>query len=549
MDSLFARSDRDGSAPRPPRPHSASGEHLEDAADADISVNPAQWEGVGSNTPSHNHHPTIESPKSTDVAKAVCRGGEDWLSVAFYVEFSSFEELALRLDTAQTAAKEMEREPGCQVCVNAPDEVRFGETAFVVDPGGRRLGGAKGLGMRWSLHSQHRLTVLIANMAKPKSACPNLNIQCTSEPLMRLGFRKVWELMQSYIEAMGGTLVDARNRLSRVDACVDLAGIDVKELCLPCKSGWFVTRAKYGPNFYCEGLRDTGFVVGKAPQLLRVYDKLGESRRDPFKRSLLIERRWGVLPDAATRVEMQLGRTTLKRYGVDTVEDWIEKRGAVVENVLSNWFRILSGPVDRNHTERASIHPHWETVQSAFTSCYGEAGDIELKPLPKQEVDTSKQVKQVIGLFVGMFARIGSIITSNEKFFRESSRAIREVAGNRELRAEVRRKMILLGVPIPPEIDEGPVPALTAPAMEKSDSAKSEKLRADTPPDRKRQPWDPPEVPRLCRCVLCEDVYQSSEMKYDSESDRFRCRNWPECKGESYGYHVWAHRDNWGEEE
>lgn len=60
------------------------------------------------------------------------------------------------------------------------------------------------------------------------------------------------------------------------------------------------------------------------------------------------------------------------------------------------------------------------------------------------------------------------------------------------------------------------------------------------------RPWDPPEVSRLCTCIVCGDVYQSVELEYDEDTDRYRCRNHPDCQGEGWGYHIFACFDEWG---
>jgi hypothetical protein len=384
-------------------------------------------------------------------------GGEDWLSVAFYVDFTHsedqpFNELAARLDQAQAAAASTGRGKGVYASFGAADEIRCGDFIFIAAPGGARLGGSDGLRMRWRLTSQHGMTILLANMPEHHASCPNQSIQASSTILMELGFQRVWELMQEYVAALGGEI--KRNRLSRVDPCVDFSGLDVGELCRICNSDWFISKAKHGPNPYRINGKPSGFTVGKTPLLLRVYDKLLESRKDVSKYALLMCRRFGgIEPEHATRVEYQLSRTTLKKYGVDTVEDWIAKRSTILQRIAYGWFRLTDGPLDRRHTERSLVHPFWNRIAKGFAEVYGPSADLELKPLPKLEVDTSRLVKQVLGVLIGVFARTEKPITDNDKFLREARFALSDVIGDRDMAAEVRRKMILLGIDVPQELE------------------------------------------------------------------------------------------------
>lgn len=378
--------------------------------------------------------------------------------MTFCVDFThnegqDFKHLANVLDQAQAAAVCTGRGKGIYATFGAADEVRCGEYVFIASPSGARLGGNGGLRMRWRLASQHGMTVLLANMPEKHDSCPNLSIQASSTVLMERGFRRVWELMQEYVVALGGKAV--HNRLSRVDPCVDLRDISAPELCKVCNSDGFITRAKYGPNPFRVNGRASGFTVGKTPLLLRVYDKLLESYSDSNKYRLYICSRFeGIEPEQATRVEYQLSRSTLKKYGVDTVEDWIEKRSTIVHRITNQWFRLTDGPLDRRHTERAITHPLWARICEAFAEVYDASADLELKPMPNREVDNSRLVKQVLGVLIGVFARAEKPITNNEKFLREARFALNEVIGDRDMAAEVRRKMILLGIDVPRELEE-----------------------------------------------------------------------------------------------
>jgi hypothetical protein len=145
-------------------------------------------------------------------------------------------------------------------------------------------------------------------------------------------------------------------------------------------------------------------------------------------------------------VEFELGRDALKRYGVDGIEDWIEKRAAICERLTSSWFRLTSAPVDRKHADRAKNHPLWNTTQAAFQSWCGDVGKVELTPLSKTEIDISKLRQQVVGRLVGIFARSGTNIRDNRQFFLEAEAAIRGAVGVRDMAQEVARRRLEMGM-------------------------------------------------------------------------------------------------------
>jgi hypothetical protein len=179
--------------------------------------------------------------------------------------------------------------------------------------------------------------------------------------------------------------------------------------------------------------------------MCRVYDKIVESKRDILKQAILQQTRWGGMPEFASRVEFQIERAKLAQFGVDTVEDWIEKRSDVVDRLTSTWLRLTDGPVDRKHAYRTPIHPVWEKTREAFFGLCNAPSGLELRPLRKLEIDYSRQVRGIVGIFTGAFARVGKDIPDNETFYREVEFSLRDVIGDRDISAEINRKALELG--------------------------------------------------------------------------------------------------------
>ncbi|TWT96126.1 hypothetical protein Pla108_32080 [Botrimarina colliarenosi] len=399
------------------------------AIDAATAFDPAIFDGGGSlsNTP---------PPKTT-------LGGEDYLTVNFYLEYESFTVIRNQLFEAREAA----------IRGSEANVIQLGEITGLVAPGGARVGsGDKAFYVPFRVATDHGITLLIADRAVPHRTHPSVQISAPSAPLMRLGFAGVWGLFQYLIEQLGATIVS--NKLSRVDPCLDLPGTSVAVFTEPFDRGWVITRARkrrrhedgLSAGRHFDGHKDTGFSVGKSPLGLRVYDKLHESRKRPLKLELLATARWAGLPDLATRIEFQLGRGRLKKLGVDTVEDWIAKRSDVVNYLMTSWFRLTSGPVDRKHADRTPTHPAWEAARVLFEECYGQPLGADMTPLPSLAIDPQQRLAVAVGVLKTAIVEMGYPIETNHDFLAVTMDLIAAFIIDRNMADEITRRIIEKGL-------------------------------------------------------------------------------------------------------
>lgn len=407
-------------------------------SDSAITFDPAEFDRQGETSITPCQKPTT--------------GGEDWLSVNFWVAFESFDELKNKLDTAQAAARGRSSPNPQFGSPTDRDVIQVGDRRLIVQPRGGRLGaGERALAMSWKLRSGQGIELAIANIEDATGSTPNVNAQATSMTMMWLGFRAVWAEMQSLIEALGGNV--HRHSVSRVDAAVDLAGVAINEFYEPFADGHLVTRAKFREAYkearfvseHFSGSQPTGFGIGKSPLRLVIYDKLLEVSRNVDKLALLKANRWGGLPDVATRVELQLRRAKLKQFGVETVDDWLHKRSAIIDKLTADWLRFTDGPVDRKHARRTPTLPLWERTREAFRGWTGLSVGADLTPLPIGHSDTRKLVAQLVGLGLGILVRSNKDIYDNEIFLREFDALVRDGVGRRDMAIEFNRKLLELG--------------------------------------------------------------------------------------------------------
>jgi hypothetical protein len=235
--------------------------------------------------------------------------------------------------------------------------------------------------------------------------------------------------------------------------------MSIRTLCAAHSAGHRVTRARACAAYETEdhivcidstqhtfGRKPTGFVVGKSPLKLRVYDKSRESNNVLENITAVVSYRWGYWTTKAVRVEFSLGRERLKKFGVDTVEHWFAKRAAICEELCTKWYRLTNGPVDPDHADRSETLPEWLLVQAAFAEWTGKADYINLKPLPPQNVPAMNLLLQMVGLAKSYFAKTGSKIDSNEMFIEEAMRAVLTLIELEDMPAEVWRRVVELGL-------------------------------------------------------------------------------------------------------
>jgi len=155
--------------------------------------------------------------------------------------------------------------------------------------------------------------------------------------------------------------------------------------------------------------------IGKDKKMLRIYDKMLELLTHPDK--IFESLQWDSKPHidflhecpdqkmpetAIMRVEFQLRRERLIERNVDTVEDYVEKRGALWKHLTEEYVTLIED--DDVNRSRCSTQQWWQVVQQAWKECPLFPLPKRAKPLP----DFKKYVDQAMGLMTSMGARLGT---------------------------------------------------------------------------------------------------------------------------------------------
>jgi hypothetical protein len=317
---------------------------------------------------------------------------EDWLEVCLYINWTGWDKLNKRLKIAKEDAAVEGAPPG--FC-----DIRFMGGTATVDPGGARLGGKKGPYFAYKLQFDE-ITILIAERERAHKTFPSAVVRINGEACLYPGADECYQKALMMFRELGGTII--RNRLSRVDICLDMPDVEIEPFDRAFLEGRYICRAVSKSRHSGTGVTVS---VGKSPLMCRIYDKKAEVelKANPLKNLCMRVYRWGgcrQMPDAATRVEFELRRDALKERGIDSIEDYYAKRADLVAYLTYGWLRFTANKVDRENKNQSKARtlPLWNRVRKAFKAWAGAPQGLPLDPLPKEQADVKNLLKQLMGV-------------------------------------------------------------------------------------------------------------------------------------------------------
>ena len=247
--------------------------------------------------------------------------------------------------------------------------------------------------------------LFIAKTAKPGKS-PNVYLSISSKTLWLNGIDTALSWITEDLKAIGkGKILFVQ--VSRVDLCADfwIPGGLSHEFLLSHKA----TRTDKGNIYLGKDKLETYYVGNvKSPVQLRIYNKGLEVGQGGTKFWFLDLWKRESTEDV-WRIEFQIRRPELKRFGINLLDDLKEKRAGLWRHLTMKWFSLRLE--DNKKTDRKTIHPLWCSVQDCFNQ--GNS-DNELQPLPKSVVDVSPEwhLSHIDGCLSSFAARLG--ITNRE---------------------------------------------------------------------------------------------------------------------------------------
>jgi hypothetical protein len=196
---------------------------------------------------------------------------------------------------------------------------------------------------------------------------------------------------------LGGVI--KKNKLSRVDICLDMPHVPLDEFVSCFDRGRYICRANARSKYESSGI---SVCFGENPIKARIYDKLREVKKkaNPEKTLAMKLYRWGGgFPDSATRVEFQIRRDGLKLRGIDCVQDYLDRRASLASYLTTEWLRLTLDHVDKKNKNQSKARtlPLWEAVGDRLV-WWGAGADAPLDPLPKGKADVDQLIKQMVGV-------------------------------------------------------------------------------------------------------------------------------------------------------
>ncbi|SFI92374.1 replication initiation factor domain-containing protein [Planctomicrobium piriforme] len=227
----------------------------------------------------------------------------------------------------------------------------------------------------------------------PQRGTPNAYLCLNSQHLWRWWVPGALQEPLEFIDQLGGSVVGAKP--SRVDLCADYhipGGLDLNFLQHHrCPS-------HYRQRHDLDGNRLETFYLGarKSPTQCRIYDKGREIAHHGTKfwfrdiwETDSVEDVW--------RVEFQLRRPVLKRYGIHSVSEMVDSLPALWKECTEEWVTLRLRDRDTNIT-RCELHPWWQSVTEA-SSKFGD-----FKPLERVERIPTASVEWFVSQISGCLA-------------------------------------------------------------------------------------------------------------------------------------------------
>ena len=138
-----------------------------------------------------------------------------------------------------------------------------------------QAGAKKGVYYRWVFEWEGN-RVYVLNRENGSETVALISVQFGSLPLMRNGLDVLWEAFLGLISHLGFKF--EREIISRIDPCVDLAGVNVTEFIQPWLSFNFITRGRDGALYFKTPGVYSGMTLGGDRVRFRIYDMGSRAR-------------------------------------------------------------------------------------------------------------------------------------------------------------------------------------------------------------------------------------------------------------------------------
>lgn len=349
--------------------------------------------------------------------------GIDTLVMGFYIsKFNLTDENYIDLN----AAKELAKAPAFK---SSGHLINFQKIDLLMSPAGKKP-------YTYVLISEDFTLKLAKEVSNGRF--PEVFIEVRSQFLWRLGYRHIYTFLKEWVSTWAEIQSDV---VSRADLSTDAQGfpdIGIENI---------VSRARKGKSYiqlipiqqgeiYYYGSKIRGWVFGSGPLMLRIYDKLVESKivHKEWFQDLWKQGGWDG-ESGVTRVEIQIRRDFLKDFNVTTFASFEEALGDIYRYVTQDWFTIRETSDDKNRS-RWPVISFWSEIQTSinnFGKIYGlDRGRIK-------ESKGNYLIPQAAGLITSIGAsknrfNPNALLYEINKHYRKKGLTIEEVIAEKKRR-------------------------------------------------------------------------------------------------------------------
>jgi hypothetical protein len=229
---------------------------------------------------------------------------------------------------------------------------------------------------------------------------PSFFVTFRSQALWHKGAAALHDQFLTWAESVGLQIIRPES-LSRVDFTFDywLPAVDFDEDSVVSLS------AK--DRLYRENRKVQTLTFGKGDVVLRIYDKIAEIAEKSDK--VWFFDLWGV-KDNVWRIEWQVRKDVLRRFGVRTFQDLFDGQGDVLRYLATEHDSLRIHSEDSNRS-RWPIHPLWSDliVRIEAFDCHGIHRDLDPEAVLSQRLAQigvavygySKRVAAIMGVQTG----------------------------------------------------------------------------------------------------------------------------------------------------
>ena len=217
-----------------------------------------------------------------------------------------------------------------------------------------------GKGQNYRFHLQFNEYQLFIGKAARAESSPNVYLSINSHAIWLQGLETVLSLLAADLQTIGSGSIQ-HIKPSKLDLCADF--LIPGGLSLDFLLAHKVTNNKKS-NMYLGDDEVETYYVGDvaAPIKLRIYNK-GIEVHLKGGQKLWFLKFWELeSSENVWRVELQLRRTALKEFEINSLEELHDKMGGIWNYLTKKWFSLRLP--DNEKTERRTVHTYWEKIQN-----------------------------------------------------------------------------------------------------------------------------------------------------------------------------------------